>query len=70
MGVEGAMLTRILRVVEDEEWNKIISVNLTGMMYSLRAELRRIVDHGSIVNISSIQGLIGMLVLPSSLIGP
>jgi len=44
---------------EDEEWDKIISVNLTGMFNSLRAELKRIVDHGSIVNVSSIQGVMG-----------
>ena len=45
---------------EDEDWEKIISVNLTGMFNSLRAELKRIVDHGSIVNVSSIQGVMGM----------
>ena len=45
---------------EDEDWDRIISVNLTGMFNSLRAELKRIVDHGSIVNVSSIQGLMGM----------
>lgn len=56
--------------LEDEEWDKIISVNLTGMMYSLRAELKRIVDHGSIVNVSSIQGLMGMPFLRSSLLSP
>jgi NAD(P)-dependent dehydrogenase (short-subunit alcohol dehydrogenase family) len=58
-----------LTELEDEEWDKIISVNLTGMMYSLRAELKRIVDHGSIVNISSIQGVIGTFSLQKSLIG-
>lgn len=48
-----------LTQLEDDEWDKIMSVNLTGMMYSLRAELKRIVDHGSIVNVSSIQGVMG-----------
>ena len=33
--------------LEDDEWHKIIAVNLTGMMYSLRAELRKISDFGS-----------------------
>ncbi|KAF4635027.1 hypothetical protein G7Y89_g3065 [Cudoniella acicularis] len=28
--------------LEDEEWHKIIGVNLTGLMYCLRAELRKI----------------------------
>jgi len=45
--------------LEDEEWDKIIAVNLTGLMYSLRAELRKIADFGSIVNIASIQGVMG-----------
>jgi NAD(P)-dependent dehydrogenase (short-subunit alcohol dehydrogenase family) len=47
--------------LEDEEWDKIMAVNLTGMMYSLRAELRKIADFGSIVNVASIHGLIGEL---------
>lgn len=29
------------------------------MMYCLRAELRKIADRGSIVNVSSIQGVMG-----------
>ncbi|KFH46251.1 Levodione reductase-like protein [Hapsidospora chrysogenum ATCC 11550] len=43
----------------DSEWDKIIAVNLTGTMYCLRAELRNIVDGGSIVNVSSIHGVKG-----------
>lgn len=46
--------------VEDDEWDRILAVNLTGMMYCLRAELRKISDQGSIVNISSIQGVMGI----------
>ncbi|RKU44968.1 hypothetical protein DL546_006944 [Coniochaeta pulveracea] len=45
--------------LDDDDWNRIISVNLTGTMYCLRAELRKIVDGGSIVNITSIHGLKG-----------
>ncbi|RFU31805.1 hypothetical protein B7463_g4531, partial [Scytalidium lignicola] len=45
--------------IEDEEWDRILSVNLTGLMYCLRAELRNIADGGSIVNVSSIQGVMG-----------
>lgn len=45
--------------VEDEEWDRIIAVNLTGLMYCLRAELRKVSDHGSIVNVASIQGVMG-----------
>ncbi|KAI9645752.1 hypothetical protein NHQ30_005184 [Ciborinia camelliae] len=45
--------------LEDEEWDKIISVNLTGMMYCLRAELSNIEDGGSIVNVASLAGTQG-----------
>ncbi|KAM3070370.1 hypothetical protein ACMFMG_010199 [Clarireedia jacksonii] len=45
--------------LEDAEWDKIMAVNLTGLMYSLRAELQKIEDGGSIVNIASIQGTRG-----------
>jgi NAD(P)-dependent dehydrogenase (short-subunit alcohol dehydrogenase family) len=46
--------------VEDEEWDRIMAVNLTGLMYCLRTELKMISDGGSIVNISSIQGVMGI----------
>ncbi|KAK2593453.1 Short-chain dehydrogenase/reductase aba4 [Conoideocrella luteorostrata] len=42
--------------LEDDEWDRIIGVNLTGCMYCLRAELRVIADGGSIVNMASIHG--------------
>ena len=55
---------RAVSELEDEEWDKIMAVNLTGMMYCLRAELRKISDHGSIVNIASIQGMMGKISPP------
>lgn len=45
--------------LDDDEWDRIIAVNLTGMMYCLRAELNRVVDGGSIVNVASIHGTKG-----------
>lgn len=45
--------------LEDDEWDRIMSVNLTGCMYCLRAELRNIVDGGSIVNMASIHSTNG-----------
>jgi NAD(P)-dependent dehydrogenase (short-subunit alcohol dehydrogenase family) len=45
--------------MDDDDWDKIIAVNLTGMMYCLRAQLRKVEDGGSIVNTSSIHGLKG-----------
>lgn len=47
--------------LEDDEWERIIGVNLTGCMYCLRAELRVISDGGAIVNMASIHGTNGML---------
>jgi NAD(P)-dependent dehydrogenase (short-subunit alcohol dehydrogenase family) len=52
--------------VEDEEWDRIMAVNLTGLMYCLRAELRKISNHGSIVNVSSIQGVMGIFLFSAS----
>lgn len=42
----------------------LTQVNLTGMMYCLRAQLQKIVDGGSIVNVSSIQGIQGTTSMP------
>lgn len=39
--------TKNIAELEDDEWNKIIAVNLTGMMYCLRAEINKISDFGS-----------------------
>jgi NAD(P)-dependent dehydrogenase (short-subunit alcohol dehydrogenase family) len=44
---------------DEDEWNFIIGVNLTGMMHCLRAQMRVIADGGSIVNAASIAGLMG-----------
>lgn len=49
--------------LDDGEWDRIIAVNLTGMMYCLRAELNKVVDGGSIVNVASIHGTKGMPLL-------
>ncbi|KAL2014377.1 hypothetical protein VTN00DRAFT_1902 [Thermoascus crustaceus] len=54
---------------EDSEWDLIMRVNLTGLMYCMRAQLRAILElkktqeggskGGSIVNAASIQGVRG-----------
>ncbi|KAI9045466.1 SDR family NAD(P)-dependent oxidoreductase [Aspergillus affinis] len=46
--------------LDDDEWDKIIGVNLTGTMYCLRAELNHISDGGSIVNMASIHATTGL----------
>lgn len=45
--------------LEDDQWDKIIAVNLTGMMYCLRAQLRKAADQSSIVCVTSVQGVMG-----------
>lgn len=45
--------------LEDDQWDLILRVNLTGMMYSMRAELQHLEDGGSVVCVSSIQGQMG-----------
>ncbi|KAK3113100.1 hypothetical protein LTR53_009948 [Teratosphaeriaceae sp. CCFEE 6253] len=51
--------TRMVQELDDEQWDLILAVNLTGMMYSLRAELAAMKGPGSIVCVGSIQGTIG-----------
>lgn len=56
--------------MEDDEWERIIGVNLTGCMYCLRAELRSISDKGSIVNVASIHGTNGEFSFESKYMSP
>lgn len=51
--------TRNVEELEDEQWHLILNVNLTGMMYALRAQLQAFKGPGSIVCVSSIQGTMG-----------
>jgi NAD(P)-dependent dehydrogenase (short-subunit alcohol dehydrogenase family) len=51
--------TRAVEDLEDDQWDLIIGVNLTGMMYALRAELQVMKGPGSVVCVSSVQGTLG-----------
>jgi NAD(P)-dependent dehydrogenase (short-subunit alcohol dehydrogenase family) len=51
--------TRTVEELDDDQWDLILRVNLTGMMYALRAELQAIKGPGSIVCVSSVQGTMG-----------
>ncbi|KAL4908684.1 hypothetical protein BDW74DRAFT_188585 [Aspergillus multicolor] len=42
-----------------EEWDWVMDINLKGVMQSMRAELQVMADNGSIVNASSIAGIMG-----------
>ena len=44
---------------DEDEWDFIIAVNLTGVMHCMRAQMKVIAEGGSIVNASSIAGLTG-----------
>lgn len=43
----------------NREWDMVLSVNLTGVMYCIRAQLKVMKRGASIVNVSSIAGLRG-----------
>lgn len=49
--------------LHDEEWDFVMNINLKGLMHCLRAELRVIENKGSVVNISSILGVMGKFIL-------
>jgi NAD(P)-dependent dehydrogenase (short-subunit alcohol dehydrogenase family) len=48
-----------ITAVDDEEWAFLLAINLTGVMYCMREELKNMVDGGSVVNMSSVAGLHG-----------
>lgn len=44
---------------DEEEWNFVLGVNLTGVMHCMRAQLNALGSGGAIVNASSIAGVTG-----------
>lgn len=61
--VNNAGITRdgLLMKMSDDDWHKVIDVNLTSAFYTCRATIRHMIKarEGSIINVSSIVGLIG-----------
>ena len=55
----GIVRDRTLKNMPDEEWNAVITTNLTGVFQVTRHALEAMPDGGSIVNISSIVGING-----------
>ncbi|KAF2493019.1 3-alpha--hydroxysteroid dehydrogenase [Lophium mytilinum] len=45
--------------LKDEDWKFVMDVNITGVMYCMRAQIREMKNKGSIVNAASIAGLGG-----------
>ncbi|PGH20378.1 hypothetical protein AJ80_03646 [Polytolypa hystricis UAMH7299] len=50
---------RIEDITDDEEFKFIMDVNLNGVMYCMRAQIRNMNQEGSIVNAASVAGIIG-----------
>ncbi len=57
----GITLDKTFLKMSDEEWNKVIAVNLSGAFFMSQAALRHMLDRGTgrIINVSSIVGEIG-----------
>lgn len=55
----GPGVSQAVGIVSDANWDKVISVNLSGIMYACREQVQHLTSGGSIVNISSISGLRG-----------
>ena len=55
----GITKDRTLKNMTQEEWQKVIDVNLTGVYNVTKNALPLIEDHGRIISISSIAGLCG-----------
>jgi NAD(P)-dependent dehydrogenase (short-subunit alcohol dehydrogenase family) len=45
--------------LNNEDWRFVLDVNLNGVMYCMRAQLKQMKDGGSVVNAASICGVIG-----------
>lgn len=60
-GIGGKMA--VLHEIEDEDWDKMMAINLSGVFYCMKEELKVMIEQGSggIVNISSVAGLGGMI---------
>ena len=61
-GVEGKnQIGGMIVDQKNEEWDFVLAVNLTGLMYCLRAQARVMSDGGSIVNCSSVLAFTGRI---------
>lgn len=64
-GIEGETATTA--ECSDENWDRVIAVNLTGAWLCMRAEIPQMqkAGRGSIINCSSIAGLVGFPAIPA-----
>jgi len=45
--------------IDDASWRKVLTVNLDGAFYCLRAELPKMRENGAVVNLASVMGAVG-----------
>lgn len=64
-GIPGAI--GVLAEYPLDAWDKLIAVNLTGVFYSMRAELQQMIKQGSgaIVNVSSTNAIVTFPMIPA-----
>jgi len=62
VNVAGIGVAATVLETSDEDWNRVLAVNLTGPFLTIRATLPLMVDRGSgvIVNIASVGGQVGL----------
>lgn len=53
------MAMKPIEELSDEEFMKVIDINLIGVFNCLRAQLKNIAHAGSVVNLSSVAGHVG-----------
>ena len=59
-GIFDDMPGKLIVETRDEDWERILGVNLHGVFYCLRAQLKVLEEGGSVVNMASVLGLVGM----------
>ena len=59
-GITGSQQATVAHVTPDEEWDRVIAVNVTGVFRVASAAIRQMLtqDSGSIVNIASVAGFV------------
>ncbi len=62
VNVAGIGLAATVLETSDEDWNRVLAVNLTGPFLTIRATLPLMLDRGSgvVVNIASVAGQVGL----------
>jgi len=55
----GVILRKTAEETSDEEWSRVMDINVTGLFYMSRAVVRQMPNDGSIINLSSTCGRFG-----------